>query len=200
MKKATREEILPPKGFDRGQLQFSRLEIPDVILVKPKVFGDSRGFFFENYNRHVFTAHGIAEEFVQDNYSKSSLGVLRGLHYQIEPRAQAKLIRVIRGKVFDVVVDIRKGSKTFGKYVSGILSAESMQSLYIPAGFAHGFCVLEDETEFVYKVSDYYSPEHERGIFWNDRTLAIPWPPLRVDYILSDRDQKHPPFKTVFPD
>ena len=176
-------------------MKFTRLSIPDVILVEPDVFGDPRGFFFESYSRARFAEGGIAAPFVQDNHSRSALGVLRGLHYQIAPRAQAKLVRVIKGKIFDAAVDIRKGSKTFGRCATGILSAENKFMLYIPPGFAHGFCVLEEGTEVLYKVSDVYSPEHERGILWNDPALGIPWPKLDGGYLLSDKDKKLPPFQ-----
>lgn len=172
---------------------FTKTDIPDVVIIEPKVFPDSRGVFFESYHKELFAARGITDDFVQDNLSASAKGVLRGLHYQAEPKAQAKLIRVLRGSVFDVAVDIRKGSPTFGKHVSLTLSAENRKMLYIPKGFAHGFLVLEDGTEFFYKVSDYYSPGHERGILWNDPLLAISWPRLDVDYILSEKDRKYPP-------
>ncbi|PIQ87338.1 MAG: dTDP-4-dehydrorhamnose 3,5-epimerase [Candidatus Omnitrophica bacterium CG11_big_fil_rev_8_21_14_0_20_45_26] len=175
-------------------MKFTPLKIPDVILIEPNVHGDGRGFFFESYHEKVFAEHGINDRFVQDNHSSSVKGVLRGLHYQIAPKAQAKLIRVIRGSIFDVAVDIRKDSKTFGQHVTMTLTAEKREMLYIPAGFAHGFCVLENGTEVFYKVSDFYSPADERGILWNDPKLAIPWPPLKIDYLLSERDRKHPPF------
>ncbi len=174
-------------------MKFEPLAVPDVILIEPRVFEDSRGFFTETYRKDVFSKNGIPEEFVQDNHSKSSKGVLRGLHYQIPPKSQAKLMRVTKGKVFDVAVDIRHGSKTFGKFVTCILSGENKKMLYVPAGFAHGFCVMEDDTEFVYKVSDFYSVEHERGILWNDPSIAIPWPAM--DYIFSEKDKKHPLLK-----
>ena len=178
-------------------MKFTPLSIPDVILIEPRVFGDSRGFFYESYHETLFAEHGIKDRFVQDNYSRSALGVLRGLHYQAEPRAQAKLIRVIRGKVFDVAVDIRKNSGTFGKHVACILSAEDKQMLYVPRGFAHGFCVLEEGTEFLYKVSDFYSPVHERGILWNDPALGIEWPRPGTAFILSDKDKKYPTLQSA---
>ena len=177
-------------------MKFTRLSIPDVILIEPAVFEDARGFFFETYRQDLFAKNGIHENFVQDNHSRSAKGVLRGLHYQIEPKAQAKFLRVVRGEAFDVAVDIRKNSKTFGKYVSVVLSEENRKMLYIPAGFAHGFCVLKDQTEFLYMVSDFYSPEHERGIVWNDPTLNIDWP--KMNYTLSEKDKKCPAFKNAF--
>ena len=174
-------------------MKFIPLAIPDVILIQPRVFEDSRGFFYEVYNQSVFSEHGIKDTFVQDNLSISAKGVVRGLHYQVPPRVQAKLVRVLHGAILDVVVDIRKGSKTFGQHVTGRLCAEKREMLYVPAGFAHGFCALEEDTEVMYKVSELYSREHERGILWNDPSLAIEWP--RLDFILSDKDQKFPPLK-----
>ncbi|MEW6512975.1 MAG: dTDP-4-dehydrorhamnose 3,5-epimerase [Pseudomonadota bacterium] len=151
--------------------------IPDVLIIEPKVFGDARGFFFESYNRQAFKeATGLDVDFVQDNHSKSAKGVLRGLHYQLPPKAQGKLVRVVQGEVFDVAVDIRKSSPTFGKWVGDILSAENKKQLWIPPGFAHGFLTLSDTAEFLYKTTDYYSPEHERGLLWSDPALGIPWP------------------------
>ena len=178
-------------------MKFTKLAIPDVILIEPKVFGDARGFFYEFYHQAEFKKAGIDVQFVQDNHSRSSRGVLRGLHYQIKPKAQAKLIRVTRGEVFDVAVDIRRNSKTFGKHVGTILSEQNKRMLYIPAGFAHGFLVLRDQTEFQYKVTDFYSPKHERGIMWNDPNLQIPWPNLGIDYIISPKDEKNPTLKNA---
>lgn len=178
-------------------MKFIKTEIEGVIVVEPTVFTDPRGFFYESYRKEVFVKNGIKDEFVQDNVSLSAKGVLRGLHYQTPPRAQAKLMRVIRGSVFDVAVDIRPRSRTFGKYFSTVLSAENRQMLYIPKGFAHGFCVLEEGTEFMYKVSDYYSPENERGILWSDPALAIPWPKLDRAFLLSDKDKKYPALRDV---
>jgi dTDP-4-dehydrorhamnose 3,5-epimerase len=151
--------------------------IPDVLVIEPRVFGDERGFFFESFNQQAFNAAiGQAIDFVQDNHSKSSQGVLRGLHYQLAPKAQGKLVRVVQGAVFDVAVDIRKGSKTYGHWVGEILSAENKKQMWIPAGLAHGFVTLSDTAEFLYKTTDYYSPEHERCIRWDDPTLNIQWP------------------------
>lgn len=161
--------------------------IPEVIILEPKVFGDNRGFFFESFNSKVFEqATGVKSTFVQDNHSKSAKNVLRGLHYQIH-HPQGKLVRVVQGEVFDVAVDIRKSSKTFGKWVGVHLSAENKKQLWIPVGFAHGFLVLSDTAEFLYKVTDYYSPEHERSLHWNDPSLGIQWP-LEGQPILAAKD------------
>lgn len=154
----------------------TRLAIPDVLLIEPRVFGDDRGFFFESFNHRRFEeAVGRPVAFVQDNHSKSSVNVLRGLHYQIQ-QPQGKLVRVTAGSVFDVAVDLRKGSPTFGQWVGEVLSAENKRQLWVPEGFAHGFVVLSELAEFLYKTTDYYSPEHERCIAWNDPLLAIEWP------------------------
>lgn len=178
-------------------MRFIPLKIPEVILIEPKVFGDDRGFFYESYRETFFCENGIHERFVQDNHSRSMKGVLRGLHFQISPRAQAKLVRVIRGEVFDVAVDLRKGSKTFGQHVGEFLNESNKKMIYIPKGFAHGFCVTQENTEFLYKCSDVYSIEHERGLFWNDPDLEIPWPKLDCDFILSEKDQHHSLFKDL---
>jgi len=164
--------------------------IPDVIRFEPKVFGDERGFFFESFNAREFAkATGLEAQFVQDNHSRSRQGVLRGLHYQLAPKAQGKLVRVTEGEVFDVAVDIRRGSPTFGQWVGEILSAENKRQLWIPAGFAHGFAVLSENAEFLYKTTDYWSPEHERCIRWDDPTLAIPWP-VPGTPLVSDKDRQ----------
>lgn len=169
-------------------MRATRLAIPDVILLEPRVFGDDRGFFFESYNRQAFKeATGLDPDFVQDNHSRSVKGVLRGLHYQLSPKAQGKLVRVVSGEVFDVAVDIRKSSPTFGQWVGEVLSAENRRQMWIPAGFAHGFLTLSEAAEFLYKTTDYYSPEHERCIAWSDPELAIAWP-LRCDPIVSVKD------------
>ncbi len=174
--------------------EFIKTEIPDVILIKPKVFQDERGFFLETYKKSDFEKAGIKAEFVQDNHSKSVKGVLRGLHFQKKPFAQGKLVRCIRGKIFDVAVDIRKGSPTFGKWVGYELSEENRYILWIPEGFAHGFLTLSDEAEVIYKVSGgEYSPEHDAGIIWNDPDIDIKWPLDQVDeIILSEKDKKLP--------
>ena len=170
--------------------EFKRLEIPDVILITPKVFTDERGFFIETYQKDDFAKAGITGEFVQQNHSKSIKGVLRGLHYQKEPYAQAKLVRCIKGEIFDVAVDIRKNSPTFGKYVSVILSEENKKMLYIPRGFAHGFEVLNDFAEVIYSVDNTYSKESESGILWNDHEIMVEWPIKRP--LLSGKDKKWP--------
>ena len=162
--------------------------IPEVILFEPKVFGDERGFFFESFNHARFEeAVGYPVKFVQDNHSKSVKGVLRGLHYQIQ-QPQGKLVRVVQGEVFDVAVDIRKSSPTFGKWVGALLTAENKHQLWVPEGFAHGFVVLSETAEFLYKTTDYYAPAHERSILWNDPDIAIQW---RSDFVpmLSNKDQ-----------
>lgn len=149
--------------------------IPDVLVLEPKVFGDERGFFYESYNRRAMTEAGIPDDFVQDNHSRSAKGVLRGLHYQIQ-HSQGKLVRVISGSVFDVAVDLRKSSPTFGKWMGIELSAENKRMAWIPKGFAHGFVVTSDSAEFLYKTTDYWAPQHERSLLWNDPALGIDWP------------------------
>lgn len=164
------------------------LAIPDAILFEPKVFGDNRGFFFESFNQKSFeNAVGKKVEFVQDNHSRSMKGVLRGLHYQIQ-KTQGKLVRVISGEVYDVAVDIRKSSPTFGRWVGELLTAENMKQLWIPEGFAHGFLVLSDSAEFLYKTTDYYAPEFECCITWNDPSVGIVWP-LNDNLCLSEKDK-----------
>lgn len=165
--------------------------IPEVIVFEPRVFGDDRGFFFESFRQDIFDeAVGRPVQFVQDNHSKSSRGVLRGLHRQRPPHEQGKLVRVIQGEVFDVVVDLREGSVTYGKWVAEILSAHNKKQLWIPPGFAHGFLTLSDSAEFLYKTTDYYAPEFEQAIRWNDPTLAIDWP--LKEPLLSGKDQVAP--------
>ncbi|MDE1817910.1 MAG: dTDP-4-dehydrorhamnose 3,5-epimerase [Thaumarchaeota archaeon] len=156
--------------------KFKRLEISDIMLVEAQAFSDERGFFLEGFKESVFSTNGVKSKFVQDNYSHSIKGVLRGLHYQKDPKAQAKLVIVTRGEIFDVAVDIRKGSPTYGKWIAQILSDQNHKLLYVPEGFAHGFCVLSDTADVLYKVSSEYSPEHERGILWNDPNMSIKWP------------------------
>lgn len=170
-------------------MQATRLAIPDVILFTPKVFGDERGYFYESFNQQVFEAlTGLKRNFVQDNHSKSQKGVLRGLHYQLPPKAQGKLVRVVQGEVFDVAVDIRKSSPTFGQWVGVNLSAENKQQLWIPEGFAHGFLTLSETAEFLYKTTDYYATEQERCIIWDDLVLAIAWPLIIGKPIVSAKD------------
>ena len=149
--------------------------IPDVLVVEPRVFGDDRGFFFESWNRRALAQAGLDVDFVQDNHSRSARGVLRGLHYQIR-HPQGKLVRVVAGEVFDVAVDLRRGSPTFGRHVAVTLSAENKRMLWVPPGFAHGFCVTSESADFLYKTTDYWYPEHERTLLWNDPALGIAWP------------------------
>lgn len=160
--------------------------IPDVLIVEPRVFEDARGFFYESYNRRALAEAGIGVEFVQDNHSRSRHGVLRGLHYQIE-HAQAKLVRVIEGEVFDVAVDLRRSSPAFGRHVAVTLSAQNRRMLYIPPGFAHGFLVVSDSAQFLYKTSDYWYPEHERTLSWRDPALDIAWP-AGIEPVLAPKD------------
>ncbi|HOG61251.1 MAG TPA: dTDP-4-dehydrorhamnose 3,5-epimerase [Flexilinea sp.] len=170
-------------------MDFIPLSIPDVILIKPDVHRDERGFFFESWQKNKFAKAGIDQEFVQDNHSRSSKNVLRGLHYQIR-QPQGKLIRAIVGEVFDVAVDLRRSSPSFGKWVSANLSSENFNMLWIPPGFAHGFLVLSDVAEFVYKATDFYAPQYERCILWNDQDLGIDWPISGHEPILSEKDSK----------
>jgi len=165
-------------------------EIPDVLIIEPKVFGDDRGFFYESFNQKIWeAATGLKTSFLQDNHSRSTKGVLRGLHYQLPPAAQGKLVRCVAGEVFDVAVDIRKSSPSFGKWVGVRLSAENKRQFWIPDGFAHGFLVLSEVAEFLYKTTNYYAPEYDRGIIWNDPDLNVSWPnPGEV--LLSDKDRK----------
>jgi dTDP-4-dehydrorhamnose 3,5-epimerase len=167
--------------------------IPEILLLEPKVFGDERGFFFESFNQQAFrAATGLDVEFVQDNHSKSAKNVLRGLHYQVQ-QAQGKLVRVIQGCVFDVAVDLRKGSKTFGRWLGQELSAENKRQLWIPVGFAHGFVVRSETAEFLYKTTDYYAPQHERSIRWDDPDLAVDWG-IEGEVVLSAKDAAAPLF------
>ena len=171
-------------------MKITRLAIPDVILIEPNVFGDERGFFFESFNQKAFDdSTGLSPTFVQDNHSRSSKGVLRGLHYQLPPKAQGKLVRVIQGEVFDVAVDIRKSSPTFGKWVGHTLSADNKRQIWIPKGFAHGFLTISDTAEFLYKTTNYYSPGHEHCIRWDDPDIGINWT-TDITPILSAKDAK----------
>lgn len=179
-------------------MQATPLAIPDVILFTPRVFGDERGFFFESYNQRAFReATGLTLDFVQDNHSRSARGVLRGLHYQVEPRAQGKLVRVVQGAVFDVAVDIRPDSPTFGRWVGEELSAENKRQMWIPPGCAHGFLTLTESAEFLYKTTDFYSPEHERCITWDDPDLAIAWPLGGMQPVLSAKDNQGTSFQNA---
>jgi len=181
-------------------MKITPTEIPDVLIIEPDVFGDKRGFFFESYNEKKFMEMtGLQVTFVQDNHSRSNKHVLRGLHYQIQ-QPQGKLVRVISGEVFDVAIDIRRSSPTFGKGVGEYLTAENKKQMWVPPGFAHGFLVLSDDAEFLYKTTDYYAPEHERCIRWNDPVLNVHWP-LKGDPLVSEKDEKGVLFQDaeVFP-
>jgi dTDP-4-dehydrorhamnose 3,5-epimerase len=171
-------------------LKVTPTAIPDVLVIEPKVFGDSRGFFFESFNQKTFNeATGLNETFVQDNHSRSAKGVLRGLHYHLQ-QPQGKLVRVVRGAVFDVAVDIRKSSPAFGKWVGVELTEDNHKQLWVPAGFAHGFLVLSEFADFLYKTTDYYAPAHERCIAWNDPSIGVDWPGIGVPPALSTKDAK----------
>lgn len=177
-------------------MEFISTKFKDAWIIKPRVFSDQRGFFLESYSKKIFSEHGIESVFVQDNHSMSfPKGVLRGLHYQKPPRTQAKLVRVTRGSVYDVILDLRKNSDTFGQWQGFKLSAENFEMLFIPKGFAHGFLTLENDTEFMYKCDEFYAPESEGGIIWNDPALKIDWP--FGDPVLSEKDQNHPQFKDI---
>ena len=174
-------------------MQVESLAIPDVKIITPRRFGDHRGFFSETYSKPAFEAAGLDLDFVQDNHSLSaSVGVLRGLHFQVPPFAQDKLVRVIRGRIFDVAVDIRRGSPTYGRWVGAEISAAAWNQILVPVGFAHGFVTLEPDTEVVYKVTAPYAPEHDRGLAWDDPDLAIAWPLDGIEAILSEKDTSHP--------
>ncbi|CAB5710712.1 dTDP-4-dehydrorhamnose 3,5-epimerase [Delftia tsuruhatensis] len=174
-------------------MKATSLAIPEVMLIEPQVFGDARGFFLESFNQQAFNAAtGTRFEFVQDNHSRSRKGVLRGLHYQLPPHAQGKLVRVVRGAVFDVAVDIRKGSPTFGQWVGAELTEDNHRQLWVPPGFAHGFLVLSDSADFLYKTTAYYAPQSDRGVAWDDPAIAVQWPQLDVELSLSDKDRKQP--------
>ena len=175
-------------------MKVESLAIADVKLITPKKFGDDRGFFSETWNERSLADAGIKSHFVQDNHAFSAAkGTLRGLHFQLPPMAQDKLVRVTRGAVLDVAVDIRRSSPTFGRHVSAVLSDRNWSQLWVPKGFAHGYCTLEPDTEVIYKVTEYYSPAHDRGIQWNDPALAIAWPVTNATAHLSDKDKMQPP-------
>ena len=173
--------------------EFKNTKIPGVVIIQPKVFGDSRGYFMESFKAPDFAAAGLPVNFVQDNESSSTKGVLRGLHFQ-KNHTQGKLVRVTHGTVFDVAVDVRPGSETYGQWVGVTLSSEKKNMFYIPEGFAHGFLVLSDSAEFVYKCTDVYDPTSEGGVPWNDPTIAVEWPELDVPYKTSEKDEKHEAF------
>lgn len=174
-------------------MKFVKTNLDGVIVIEPKVFGDDRGYFMETYRKDTFFQNGIDVEFVQDNFSYSKKGILRGIHLQTEPFAQDKLVRVAEGEVFDVAVDLRKGSKTFGKWFGEFLSEDNKKMMFIPKGFGHGFCVISDYAKFEYKCSNLYSPQHERSVVWNDSELAIDWP--IKEPILSEKDSNAPSLK-----
>ncbi|OGC32891.1 dTDP-4-dehydrorhamnose 3,5-epimerase [candidate division WOR-1 bacterium RIFOXYB2_FULL_48_7] len=176
-----------------GKVKITPAPLPGVLVIETVAFKDDRGFFMESYNRDSFAAAGFTETFIQDNHSRSKKGVIRGLHYQIKPAPMGKLVKVTRGKIFDVGVDIRQGSPTFGQWYGDLLSGENLKMLYFPPGFAHGFLCLEDETDVIYKCTGVYSPENERALLWNDPAVGIKWPLDQVtQVIVSEKDQKHP--------
>lgn len=176
-------------------MQFVPSIIPDVVVIEPKVFGDDRGYFFESFRRDIFQNHIAGVEFVQDNESRSGFGVLRGLHYQLPPFAQSKLVRVVNGQVMDVSVDIRRGSPTFGMHVAMVLSGDNKRQVFIPRGFAHGFVVLSDEAVFQYKVDHFYAPEYDRAIAFDDPALGIDWKLARDQLVLAGKDLNNPLLK-----
>ena len=178
-----------------GQFQFTKTGIEGLVVVEPKVFGDNRGYFMETYNYNDFKAAGLDMVFVQDNQSKSKKGVLRGLHFQ-KKNPQGKLVRVVSGEVYDVAVDLRRGSDTYGKWYGVLLSAENKKQFYVPEGFAHGFVVMSETAEFVYKCTRFYDPSDEGGLMWNDPEIGIDWPvPDNAELLLSEKDQHHQPLK-----
>lgn len=174
-----------------------KTSIDGLLIIEPKAFGDDRGFFMETYNRKRYEESGVSGVFVQDNVSVSKKGTLRGLHYQAPPFAQGKLVQVLKGRVLDVAVDIRFGSPTFGKYVAVELTAENKRQFWIPAGFAHGFLALEDDTIFSYKCTNFYAPEHDRGVLWSDPSIGIEWPLNSSERLISEKDKKHPLLKDI---
>lgn len=174
-------------------MDVERLRIPDVLILRPKRFGDERGWFSETYSKRTAAASGLTAEFVQDNQSYSAVPfTLRGLHFQEQPFAQAKLIRCVRGAIFDVAVDLRLGSASYGQHVSAVLTPENRSQIFVPRGFAHGFLTLEPDTEIFYKVDEFYAPDHDRGIIWNDPELGIPWPLDGAEPVLSEKDRNLP--------
>ena len=191
------DSLPPPEERDMMPIKIRNLSLPDVQLIEPEVFGDQRGFFVETHNRRKYHELLADIDFVQDNHSHSCKNTIRGLHYQLE-HPETKLVYVIKGRIFDVAVDIRRGSPTFGQWVSEVLSDENHRQLFMPQGFAHGFCVLSDAADVIYKCSDFYNPDDAYGILWSDPKINIDWP---IDNpILSDRDQKNPTLETVDPE
>ena len=181
---------------NKGFMKVIKTKIPDVLIIEPQVYGDDRGFFLESFNEQKFAHHtGVTLDFVQDNHSRSSKNVLRGLHYQIQ-QPQGKLVRVVLGEVLDVAVDIRKNSSTFGQWVSCVLSEQNKKQFWVPPGFAHGFVVLSDSADFLYKTTDYYAPQYERSLLWNDPDLGIDWQ-ITAEPILSEKDKSASPLKTA---
>lgn len=179
-------------------MEIIETEIPDVKIFRPTKHGDHRGFFSETYNKKALAEAGIELDFVQDNHSFSAeKGIIRGLHYQTPPFAQDKLVRVIRGSVLDVAVDMRKDSPTFGKHITAVISADEWNQILVPIGFAHGICMLEPDTEVIYKVTNYYAPDHDKGVRWNDPELGIEWPVSEEEAILSDKDKLQPYFSEI---
>lgn len=176
------------------QLTFTETDLPGVLIIEPAVFKDSRGYFLETYQYEKYSADGLDARFVQDNHSHSIKGTLRGLHYQLQ-QPQGKLLYVIKGEIFDVAVDIRKGSPEFGKWVSAVLSGDNKRQLYVPPGFAHGFCVISEEADVIYKCTDFYAPDDEYGIIWNDPAIGIDWP--EITPVLSDKDSKYKGLKEI---
>lgn len=179
-------------------MEIQTTRIPGLKLLAPRKFGDHRGFFSETYNKRALAEAGIEVDFVQDNHSLSvEKGVVRGLHFQVPPFAQDKLVRVVRGAILDVAVDLRRSSKTFGQHVSVVLTVEDWNQIFVPKGFAHGFCTIEPNTEVIYKVTNYYAPDHDRGLAWNDPALGIRWPVPAQEAILSDKDRRQPMFSEL---
>ena len=194
--------LFPPRShYAKAECRMNiiKTELPGVLILEPKVFGDARGYFFESWNQAAYEAVGISDHWVQDNESSSRYGVLRGLHYQAAPYTQSKLVRVIVGSVLDVAVDIRKGAPTYGRHIAVELSSENKRQLYIPRGFAHGFAVLSDEAVFAYKCDNVYMPSAERGIMFNDPDLAVDWRVSPGQWILSEKDKKNPVFASITP-
>ncbi len=179
-------------GKNKGNMDVQQGPLSGLLIIEPKVFQDQRGWFFEAYRQDILAQHGINDTFVQMNMSSSEKGAVRGLHYQLTPHAQGKLVRVTRGSVFDVALDIRRNSPTFGRWFGIELSAENKKAIYIPVGFAHGFCALEDNTEFMYQCTDYYHPESERSISWNDPAIGIVWPNISDSSLMKDKDKNAP--------